>query len=387
MSEDDRQQRILDEARQFADTILRPQAASFDRKESLPRSVITALAEKHYLLPSLPEAAGGLGLNPLHYGFFIEEIGKACCSTRGLITVQSSLVGETLRRWGTTPQKKKWLPLIARGEKIGAFALSEPEIGTDARHVKTEYRKSDRGFIVNGRKKWISFAEIADFFIVFAARDQEVTAFIIEKNRKGVRTIPQKGLLGNRAAHLAEIVLQDVQIPANHVIGRVGSGFEFVANTALDHGRYSIAWAAVAIAQESLNAMAAYARQREQFGQKIGEFQLVQRMIANAVTKTHAARALCVRAGKLRVKRGVEDSVMETAIAKFFSSKIAMEVAADAVQVHGGNGCSSAFPVERLFREAKILEIIEGTSQIQQLTIAKYGLRTYGKPSQYYHHG
>jgi alkylation response protein AidB-like acyl-CoA dehydrogenase len=177
---------------------------------------------------------------------------------------------------------------------------------------------------------------------------------------------------------LAEIKLKDVRIPEHNVIGKSGSGFSFIVGTALDHGRYSIAWAGVAIAQEALDCMATYARQRKQFGRKIGEYQLIQRMICNAVTQTHAARALCVKAGEMRM-RGDSQAVSETTIAKYFTSKIAMGIASDAVQIHGGSGCSDRYPVERLFREAKLLEIIEGTSQIQQQIIAKYGLRKYGR--------
>lgn len=377
MSDDLRQQSIISEARRFADEVIRPRAGDFDREERLPGGIIDELAKKKLLLASLPDAEGGLGLDPVYYGFFTEEIGKACCSTRGLITVQSSLIGETLLRWGTKEQKAKWLPAISRGEKIGAFALTEPDVGTDASGVQTAYEKSGKEYVINGRKKWTSFAEIADFFIVIASCGAEITAFIIERDRPGIETYPQKGLLGNRATHLAEIEFRRVRIPAENVIGRPGSGFTFIASTALDHGRYSIAWAGVAIAQEALACMATYARKRKQFGRKIAEFQLIQRMIGNAVTKTHAARALCIKAGEMRT-RGDCDAVTETTIAKYFTAKVALEVATDAVQVHGGNGCSRLYPVERLFREAKVLEIIEGTSQIQQQIIAKYGLRKYG---------
>ena len=185
-----------------------------------------------------------------------------------------------------------------------------------------------------------------------------------------------KGLLARRASHIAEIELNDVYVPKENVIGRPGSGFPYVVGTALDHGRYCIAWSGVAVAQEALDAMVTYARNRKQFDKKICEFQLIQGIIADSVTMIHAARALCIRAGELR-QQGDSNAITETTIAKYFTSKVAMEVATDAVQVHGGDGCSNSFPVERLFREAKVLEIIEGTSQIQQQLIAKYGLRQY----------
>lgn len=378
MNEDARQKMTVEEARKFAAEVLRPRAREFDREESLPRDVIDEMAKRKFLLAGLPVTYGGLGLNPVYYGLFTEEIGKACCSTRGLITVQSSLVGETLLRWGTEEQKTRWLLPVAKGEMLGAFALSEPEIGTDARGVQTSYKRDGKDYVLNGRKKWISFGEIAGFYIVIASCETEITAFLVEQNCPGVSVYPIKGMLANKAAHLAEIELKDVRIPRHHVIGKPGSGFNFIAGTALDHGRYSIAWASVAIAQEALDCMTRYARKRKQFGRKIGEYQLVQRMICNAVTKTHAARALCIKAGEMRIQ-GDSQAVAETTIAKYFTSKIAMGIASDAVQVHGGSGCSNRYPVERLFREAKLLEIIEGTSQIMQQIIAKYGLRKYGR--------
>lgn len=376
MSDVSRQENIVNEIRRFADEEIRPRAGQFDQNEELPRDIITRLADKKLLLASLPEEYGGLGLEPVHYGFLIEEIGKACCSTVGLITVQSSLVGEALLKWGSEYLKDKWLPLMASGEKIGAFALSEPNIGSNAKAVQTHYEPKGDGFILNGRKKWTSFGDIAGFFIVIASCDSERTAFIVEREFEGLRTSPMKGLLAHRASHIAEIELNDVYVPKENVIGRPGGGFPYVVGTALDHGRYCVAWSGVAIAQEALDAMVTYSRKRKQFDRKVCEFQLIQGIIADAVTKTHAARALCIRAGELRQK-GDSNAITETTIAKYFASKVAMEVATDAVQVHGGNGCSNSFPVERLFREAKVLEIIEGTSQIQQQLIAKYGLRQY----------
>ncbi|MBD3306791.1 acyl-CoA dehydrogenase [candidate division KSB3 bacterium] len=369
-------QQILDEARQFVEEHIRPFAADFEANEALPRTLIEQMAANGYLAASFPEEYGGLALDPVSYGLLTEEIGKGCSSARGLLTVHTSLVGETLLRWGTEEQKTTWLPRMARGEKLGAFALTEPEVGTDAKSVQTSYRREGETFFLNGKKKWISFGDIADVFIVIASNGGEVSAFLVERQFPGVSTAPIKGLLAGRAAHIAEIDLTDVAVPAENVVGKVGSGFTYVVTTALDHGRYSIAWAGIAIAQAALEAMVTYSRTRSQFGQKIYNFQLIKGIIGDAVTKVHAARTLCLKAGEMR-KNGHEDAIIETTIAKYFSSKIAMQVATDAVQVHGGNGCSNQYPVERLFREAKVLEIIEGTSQIQQEIISRYGLRKY----------
>ncbi|OMF98441.1 acyl-CoA dehydrogenase family protein [Paenibacillus sp. FSL R7-0337] len=376
------QQRIVDEARVFADENIRPYASEFDANEALPKTLITLMGSKGYLGASLPEKYGGLGLDPIHYGYFTEVIGKACSSTRALLTVQTSLVGETLLRWGTEQQINKYLPLLIKGEKISAFALSEPNVGSDAKSVEATYRKENGKYILNGHKKWISFAGIADVFLVVAACQENISAFLVDRQSPGMKVVPMRGMLAARAAHIAEIEMQEVEVPEDHLLGREGWGLNTVVATALNHGRYSIAWAGLAIAQECLDAMVNYSRERKQFGKKIYQFQLIQGLISDAVTKVHAARAICLRAGELASHKDSE-AIMETNIAKYFTSKVAMEVAMAAVQVHGGNGCNSKYPVERLFREARILEIIEGSSQIQQEIISTYGLRKYYQKNYY----
>jgi alkylation response protein AidB-like acyl-CoA dehydrogenase len=373
------QQKIVNEAREFADREIRPFAGQFEANEAIPLELIDKMAKRGYLAASFPTEYDGLGLDPVYYGLFTEEIGKACPSTRGLLTVHTSLTGEALLRWGNKEQKEKWLLPMAQGKKLACFALTEPEVGTDAKSVKTSYRKEGNKYIINGAKKWITFGNIADLFLTVTTGEKGITAFIIERGMPGVKTTPIKGLLAGKASHIAEIQFENVEVPAENIVGKEGSGFTYIVNTALDHGRYSIAWAGVAIAQEALEAMITYSRQRSQFGKKLYTHQLIQGIIGDAVTKIHAGRALCLRAGQLR-KNNDSNAVIETTIAKYFTSKIAMEVAVDAVQVHGGNGCYNKYPVERLFREAKILEIIEGTSQVQQEIISSYGLRAYFKP-------
>ncbi|MNC07495.1 Acyl-CoA dehydrogenase [compost metagenome] len=372
------QQSILSKATEYAERVIRPRAGEFDRQEYLPREIIDGLASQGLLGAAIPEKYGGLGLDPLFYGSLTEIIGKACCSTRALLTVHTSLVGETLVKLGSSAQRERYLPEIANGTKLGCFALSESGAGSDASSVKTQYTKKENKFILNGKKKWITFGGIADIILVIAAEADTriITAFIVERTMPGVEVKPMSGLLGSRAAHVAEISFTDVEVPAENVLCNVGEGLSFVVNTALFYGRYSIAWAGVAIGQAALEEMVSYARTREQFGQKIGKFQLIQGLIGDAVTQVHAARALCIRAGELSIA-GDHSAIMETNIAKYFTSIMARQVTSDAVQVFGGNGCWNEYPVERLFRESKILEIIEGTSQIQQLMIANYGMRKY----------
>ncbi|MCK4765143.1 MAG: acyl-CoA dehydrogenase family protein [Candidatus Aminicenantes bacterium] len=376
MSDTSDQEQIVAEAKKFAAEEIRPFAADFEEQAAIPKDLIDKMAQKGYLSASFPKEWGGLGLDPVYYGLLTEEIGKACASTRGLITVHTSLVGEAIVRWGSREQKEKWLPLMTSGKKIACFALTEPLVGTDARSVQTTYRKEGAKYIINGSKKWITCGCIADYFLVVAGGEKGIGAFLVEREFGGITTTPIKGLLAGRAAHIAEIEFEDVEVPAENIIGKEGSGFTYVVNTALDHGRYSIAWGGIGIAGEALDNMVTYSRQRSQFGRKLYKHQLIQGIIGDAVTKTHAGRALCLRAGEMR-RDGHPDAVMETTIAKYFTSKIAMEITIDAVQVHGGNGCYNRYPVERLFREAKILEIIEGTSQVQQEIISSFGLRRY----------
>lgn len=362
--------------KKFAAEQLRPRAAEFEEKEEIPRDLIQSLANQGVLGATIPTEYGGLALDEIDYGYLTEMIGKACNSVRELLTVHASLVGESIKRWGSTEQKRLWLPRMVTGEILAAFALTEPEVGSDAKAVRTSYiRKGDR-FVLNGRKKWISFADIADLFLVFAANGNEVTAFLVERSIPGVSTARMRGLLAGKSSHLAEIHLQDVEVPVENVLGRIGGGFAYVANTALDHGRYSIAWAGVAIAQEAMDAMVSYSRTRKQGGKCICEYHGVQAMIAEANVNIHAARSLCLAAGQKRRDKH-PDAMIETTMAKYFASRVAMKVATDAVQVFGGNGFSRKYPVERLFREAKVLEVIEGTSQILQPIIAQHALRSY----------
>jgi hypothetical protein len=358
---------------------LRPNTAHFDEAGGIPVSVIRELGERGYLGVSIPREFGGLGMDPVQFGLFLEQIGKACCTVRTLLTVHTSIVGQVLLRWGTTRQKDRWLPGLASGKQIAAFALSESGAGSDARSVRTKYRREGDTYILNGKKRWISFGSKADVLLLIAASQTGgITAFLVETKTPGVTAIPCEGMSVGRGTYIADIELDEAEVPAGSVIGVDGSGFDYVVNFALDHGRYSVAWAGAALAGEALDAMVSYAHSRRQLGRKIAEFQLVQRMIANAIAETQAARALCLRAGELR-RDGDPGAMIATSIAKYYSSGAAVRVAGDAVQVHGANGFSSEYPVERLYREAKALEMIEGSSEIQQQMIAEYGSEGYCK--------
>lgn len=379
MAEKD-QEKIIEEAERFVRTEIRPFVNEFEEKKGIPKTLIQKMAENGYLAAPIPKEYGGLGLDPVNYGKFTEVFGKACVATRSLITVHTSLVSETLLRFGTEVQKEKWLPKLASGEAIAAFGLSEPDVGSDAKSIKTQWHEEDEYYVINGTKKWITFGHMANLFIIIASNNGRSTAFLVERSFPGVETIPIEGLMASRATFLAEIHLDNVKVPKENVVGKLHFGFEYVVSTALDNGRYSIAWAGVGIAQEALDSMVAYSRRRSQFNQKLRSFQLIRGMIGDAVTKVHAARAMSLRAGELR-KAKDPDASIETTVSKYFASKVAVEVTNDALQVHGANGFTNQYPVERLYREAKVLEIIEGSSQIQQEIISDFGLRRYFKRS------
>ncbi len=377
-SKDEAQELVIKEAEHFVKEKVRPYVHEFEKNRGIPNSLIKEMAENGFLSAPFPKKYGGLALDPIYYGIFTEVFGKACVATRSLITVHTSLVGETLLRLGTEEQKNYWLPRLSSGEVIASFGLSEPDNGSDAKNIKTEWFEQEDCYVINGTKKWITYGHAADLFIIFASNNGRITAFLVERSFPGVATEPIEGMMVSRATQLAEIHLNHVKVPKRNVLGSLNFGFEFVASTALDFGRYSIAWAGIGIAQEAIDAMVTYSSNRTQFEKKICEFQLIRGMIADAVTKVHAARALAVKAGELR-KWKDDNSIIETTIAKYFSSKVAVEVTNDALQVHGANGFSNRYPAERLYREAKVLEIIEGSSQIQQEMIASFGLKNYYK--------
>jgi glutaryl-CoA dehydrogenase (non-decarboxylating) len=362
--------------RAFVDEQVTPQAGSSDRAQALSARLIQKMAQHRYLVATLPKEAGGDGLDMLSYGLLNEEMGRACGSVRNLIGVQG-MVAHALLKWGGEDQKKRWLARIGTGETLAAFALSEPGIGSDAKNLATTAEERDSHYVLHGIKKWVSFGQSADLFLVFAQTEGQIGAFLVERHVPGLTTKPIRDLLGLRASMLAELHLKDCEIPRENLLGNVGAGFHFVANAALDYGRYSTAFGCVGLAQACLEASLAYTQRRRQFGVPIASHQLVQQMLTNMIVQVEAARLLCLQAGYLRDRKD-PDAIRRTLIAKYFSSTQAFQIATDAVQLHGASGCSTDYPVERYWRDAKIQEIIEGTTQIQQTQIAS--LTTDGRP-------
>jgi glutaryl-CoA dehydrogenase (non-decarboxylating) len=357
--------------RAFVDEQIVPHADRYDHEECIPSELIAKLAQRRYLGATLPEEYGGCGMDMITYGLLNEELGRGCSSVRSLVTVQN-MIAQTILKWGSKHQKELWLNKMSSGDAIAAFALTEPDVGSDARNIETTVTFAGDSYVLNGHKKWITFGQIADLFLIFGQCDGRPCAFLIEKGTPGLSMEPIFGMLGVRASMLAELHLNDCQIPRENLVGGVGFGFVPVALFALDIGRYSVAWGCVGIAQACLEGCVQYAGERKQFGVYLKEHQLIRQMITDMIVNVKAAKLLCYQAGYLK-ELGDPNSVMETLVAKYFASTMATRAANDAVQIHGALGCSSAHAVQRYLRDAKIMEIIEGTTQIHQIKIAEYG--------------
>ncbi|MBQ7569244.1 acyl-CoA dehydrogenase family protein [bacterium] len=362
--------------RQFAQEHIAPHAQEADRQEHMPHDIIAQVASQGLLGSLVTSEYGGRNDDYLQFGLLNEELGAACSSVRTLLTVHSMTV-QAVMQWGTAEQKKKYLPGLAQGRTLGAFALTEPQAGSDARGIATSAVQTEGGWILNGVKRWISFGQCADLLLVMAAvetkqstpANRQAIALLFPTNTPGFSRQPIKGLLGTRASMLAELHFNDCFVPAENVLSRPGFGLA-VCSSALEIGRLSVAWGGVGIAQACLEASAAYAAKRRQFDRALAEHQLIQAKITDMMVAVQTARLLCVQASRAR-QAGHPHSVLDVLMAKYHAAKMAQQAAQQAVQIHGANGCSDEYPVSRLYRDAKTLEIIEGTSEVLQGLIAK----------------
>lgn len=356
--------------RLFVNDFIAPSANQTDKDERIPSNVIDKIINQGFWGTEISEQYGGKNFDKITYGLFSEEIGRGCSNVRNLLGVQG-MVSIAIAKWGTNKQKEKWLRKMASGELIAAFALTEPEIGSDAAKINTSAEKTASGYCINGKKKWISFAQNADIFLLFAQVNGQAGAFVIERNTPGFNVNPIKDLLGFKGSGLGEIELNNCIIPEENLIGRIGFGVSNVAYYGLMHGRYSTAWGCVGLAQNCLEESIKYSRKRKQFDKTLLKHQLIQQMIADMITETNAARCLCLKAGYLYNKDDI-NSTIDISVAKYYASITASKAASNAVQILGANGCSSDYGVQRNFRDAKIMEIVEGSTQIQQQLIARY---------------
>lgn len=359
-------------ARRIAEEKVIPVRAELDEKEEFPWEIMKICAEAGLFGVSIPEEYGGLGGGCLENCIVVEELSRACLGVS--VSYAASLLGAyPILLGGSEEQKRKYLPDIAKGKKLAAFALTEPDAGSDAQGIRTEAKRVGNKYVINGTKQWITNGGEADIYTVIAMTDRSkggrgATAFIVEKGMEGFRFGKKEKKLGIRASATRQLIFEDCEVPAENVIGREGLGFILAMKT-FDRTRPGIGAQAVGLAQGALEAAIDYARQREQFGKKIISFQAIQHMLADMATKIEAARALVYAVARY-IDSNPKDFSKASAMAKLFPSDMAMSVVIDAVQIFGGYGYMREYPVEKMMRDAKILQIYEGTNQIQRNIIA-----------------
>ena len=374
---------IRQAARDFAQKEIAPIAAEFDETGDFPSNTIKKMGEMGFMGIEVPEEYGGAGMDALAYVLALEEICKADASHGTIMSVNNSLFCYGLIHFGSEAQKQKYLRGVASGQAIGAYSLTEPMSGSDAGTMRSRAVRDGDSYVINGRKSWVTSAPVADYIVLFTMTQPEkhhrgITAFIIETDKPGFGLGKKEPKLGIRASATSEIVFEDYRVPAENRLGEEGEGFK-IAMTVLDAGRIGIASQALGIAEAAYEASLDYAKEREAFGQKIGEFQGISFKLADMKTRIEASRLLIYNAAvaKERSKKTGDRFTLEASMAKLFASETAMFVTHAAVQIHGGLGYSKELPVERYFRDAKITEIYEGTSEIQRMVIARMetGLR------------
>ncbi|MCB9895104.1 MAG: acyl-CoA dehydrogenase [Planctomycetes bacterium] len=365
-------------AREFAASELKAKAREMDKAEEFDRSVFQKMAEIGLTALTIPEQYGGSGfyegkMANQAASITLEEINRWCASTGVTLSVHMSLFSSLLTKYGSDELKARVLPKVASGEWLGAYCLSEAGSGTDAGSLVCEAKKDGDEYVLNGSKLWITSAPYADVFIVMARTSHEhktrgITSFLVERDRKGISIGKKEKKMGIRGSATSEVLFEDCRIPAANRIGDEGKGFGIALDT-LDGGRIGIAAQAIGIGRASMEDATEYSKAREQFGKPISSFQAVQWMLAEMAMKLDAARLLIHRAAWLRDNG--KPCAAEAAMAKLFASETANKCAKDAVQIFGGNGYSKEYDVERYFRDAKITEIYEGTSQVQRIVIAR----------------
>ncbi len=374
---------IRQTARDFAQNEVAPVAAQYDESGEFPRETIRKMGELGFMGIEVPEEYGGAGMDTLAYVLALEEICKADAAHGTIMSVNNSLFCYGILKYGSDEQKRKFVTPVASGKAIGAYALTEPMSGSDAGNMRTRAERQGDRYILNGRKSWVTSGPVADYVVVFALTDPEkkhrgISAFLVDAQTPGFVRGKKEPKLGIRASATSELIFENCEVPVENRLGEEGEGFK-IAMAVLDAGRIGIAAQALGIAEAAYQASLQYATEREAFGQKIGEFQGISFKLADMRTRIEASRLLTYQAAlaKERAKSTGERFTLQASMAKLFTSETAMFVTHAAVQIHGGMGYSGELPIERYFRDAKITEIYEGTSEIQRLVIARMetGLR------------
>ncbi len=362
--------------KEFTDSEIRPLAKQIDETESIPRELIKKLGEVGLLGTAFPQEYGGGGFGETGYCIAQEEVTRACGSTATFIGAHQSIGSNAIFIGGSEKLKKKYLPQLTSGEKIASFALTEPEAGSDSFNLRTYAVKKSDKWILNGSKVWITNAGIADLFSVFARTDRGITGFVVDANLPGVFVGPNEKKLGIKGSVTNSINFDNVELPEENMIGKDGSGF-LIAMSTLDAGRLGLGACCLGASKEVLEISTSYSKQRKQFGEAISKFQAIQFMLAEMATKIYAMESIIYRtAHDYDLKKDISK---ESAIVKLFCSEAMLEVADKGIQIHGGMGFSRELPLERFYRDARILKIFEGTNEIQKLIISRQTIKSNGR--------
>ncbi len=371
----DEQKLVQETARDFVDRELVPHVREWEAKGEVPRSFYRKMADLGFLGAPVPDKYGGAGMDYVSFMLLVEEISRGSSSVRTTVSVQTSLSESSLLWFANEEQKKKWLIPLAKGDKFGAWAITEPQAGSDAGNLQTTARPEGDEWVLNGQKRFISNGNIADLVQVYARapgsdRHEGISLFMVPKETRGFKVthVETTSKLGLRASPTADLAFEDCRIPKENLIGKRGDGWNQAMKT-LNSGRIGIAAGAVGVARAALEAATKYVKERKAFGRPIGDFQLIREMIAQSAVEIDAARLLTLRAAQMR-DLGL-DNTLEVSMAKLFGAQMAQRVTDWAIQVHGGYGFSGDFDVERYFRDARILGLYEGTNEIQKLIVAE----------------
>ncbi|MFH1502124.1 MAG: acyl-CoA dehydrogenase [Candidatus Eisenbacteria bacterium] len=372
------QKMVRDMVREFATKEIEPIAAEIDESREFPTATLKKMAGLGLMGVVIPEEYGGAGMDFTTLAIICEEISRVCASHGVITAVNNSLCAYPIYHFGTEEIRKKYLPDLCSGKKFGAIGITEPNAGSDPASMETTAVDKGDHYVLNGTKAWITNGTEAGTFVVFAYTDPEerhkgMSAFVVDKDFEGFSVGKHENLMGIRATGNCELIMEDCIVPKENLLGELGGGFKVVMHT-LDVSRIDIGAQGVGISQGALDASLKYSKERVQFGRPICEFEMVQDMIAQMSAQTDAARLLTYRAASMK-DAGVKRFTREAAIAKYFSAETVVAVTRMAVQIHGGNGYSKEYPVERMYRDAKIVEIYEGTSQVQKIVIARNALK------------
>ena len=363
--------------REFAEKEVKPLAQEVDETEEFPRATVEKMAKLGFLGIPVPKEYGGQGCDPLTYAMCVEELSKVCGTTGVIVSAHTSLCCDPIQTYGTEEQKQKYLVPLAKGEKLGAFGLTEPGAGTDAQGQQTKAVLEGDEYVLNGSKIFITNGKEADIYVIFAItgvvedakgrKKKIISAFIVEKGTPGFTFGTKEKKMGIRGSSTYELIFQDCRIPKENMLGQEGKGFGIAMHT-LDGGRIGIASQALGLAEGALETTVAYVKERKQFGRAIAAFQNTQFQLADMATKAEAAQLLVYKAAMAKAKQ--KNYSVEAAMAKLYAAEVAMEITTKAVQLHGGYGYTREYDVERMMRDAKITQIYEGTNEIQKLVIS-----------------